>query len=79
MSEVTYLKHMYKSNERISKSNRQLAKTFLSLKNKEELCDFASSQKIKVDCENPIFDIQENIAKELIERFFADIYKKNTE
>jgi len=74
MSEVTYLKHMYTNNKKLSKNNKKLAKKFLSLKDKNELCVFASKQNIKVDCNFSIFDIQEEIAKELIERFFADIY-----
>jgi len=76
MSEVTYLRHMYANNKKLSRSNKKLAKTFLSLKDKEELCDFAKKQNIKVNCDSSIFDIQEEIAKELIERFFADIYNK---
>jgi len=76
MSEVTYLKHMYETNKNLSRKNKKLAKNFLALKDKEEICIFASSQNIKIDCNSSIIDIQEEIAKELIERFFADIYNE---
>jgi len=76
MSEITYLKHMYENNDKLSKENKKLAKKFFSLKNKNDLCEFASKQNIKVNCSFSLFEIQEKIANELIERFFAEIYKE---
>jgi len=76
MKEVTYLKYMnQKQSNKISKANRRLATEFFALKDKKNLCDFALSQNIEIDCEKPLIEIQEKIASFLIEKSFVDIYK----